>query len=75
MIAERVVTTTTRLPRSGEVDGIDYYFERRDNFLKRLEQHEFLEHAQVYDHFYGVSKAALAPARYIPSSFPSTAAS
>ncbi len=58
-IAERVVTTTTRLPRSGEVDGIDYYFERRDNFLKRLEQHEFLEHAQVYDHFYGVSKAAL----------------
>jgi len=56
---ERVITTTTREPRKGEIDGVDYHFETKENFLQHINKGEFLEHANVYDHFYGVSKAAL----------------
>ena len=55
----RVITTTTRLPRAGEVDGVDYHFMTPEAFSKALENGEFLEHARVYDHDYGVSKSAL----------------
>ena len=56
---ERVITTTTRKPRKGEANGIDYHFETKENFLRRVDNGEFLEHASVYNYFYGVSKAAL----------------
>ena len=62
--ASRVITTTTRSPRLGERDGIDYYFETNDRFLARLETGDFLEHAQVYDHYYGVSKQAIFDEKY-----------
>ncbi len=56
---QRVITTTTRLPRPGEIDGVDYHFETPENFEKRLENEEFFEYAKVYDRYYGVSKKAI----------------
>ena len=51
-----VVTATTRPRRPGEVDGRDYIFLSRDEFLRRLGRGGFLEHAQVYGHLYGVPR-------------------
>jgi guanylate kinase len=53
----RVVTCTTRLPRPGEVEGRDYYFISPADFARRLTAGEFLEHAQVYNHCYGIPRA------------------
>jgi len=53
----RAVTCTTRPPRQGEQDGIDYYFLDAASFLKRLQAGNFLEHATVYGQSYGILKA------------------
>ena len=53
----RAVTCTTRPPRPGERDGVDYYFLDAGSFLKRLQAGNFLEHATVYGYPYGVLKA------------------
>jgi guanylate kinase len=53
----RVVTCTTRPPRPGEVDGVDYYFLDAASFLKRVQAGNFLEHATVYGHSYGTLKS------------------
>lgn len=53
----RAVTCTTRPPRKGERDGVDYYFLDADSFLKRVQAGNFLEHATVYGHSYGILKA------------------
>ena len=50
------LSTTTRAPRPGEVDGKDYRFLSKDNFLKERDQGHFLEWAEVHGHFYGTSK-------------------
>src|SRR5262249_46451577 len=42
----RVVTCTTRAPRTGERDGVDYYFLDAASFLKRVQAGNFLEHAR-----------------------------
>ena len=47
---------TTRAPRQGEVDGVDYYFVARERFEEMIGAGEFLEHANVYGNFYGTSK-------------------
>jgi guanylate kinase len=52
----RAVTCTTRPPRSGEIDGRDYYFLDSAAFSQRLAAGGFLEHATVYDHCYGIPK-------------------
>jgi guanylate kinase len=52
----RAVTCTTREPRRGEQDGVDYYFLDATSFLKRVQAGDFLEHATVYGHSYGVLK-------------------
>jgi|SRR6185369_6914138 len=49
----RAVTCTTRDPRPGERDGIDYYFLDATSFLKRVQAGNFLEHATVYGNSYG----------------------
>ena len=41
----RVVTCTTRIPREGEIDGVDYHFLSDEEFKRRAEAAEFLEHA------------------------------
>ncbi|SEA16613.1 guanylate kinase [Microbulbifer marinus] len=50
------VSHTTRPMRPGEQHGINYHFVERDEFLAMLDRDAFLEHAQVFDNFYGTSK-------------------
>lgn len=51
------VSHTTRAPRPGEVDGKDYNFISVADFQAMVGQGAFLEHAQVFDNFYGTSQA------------------
>ena len=53
------VSATTRKPRNGEVHGVNYFFIEKEEFTKMIENGEFLEHAQIYDNFYGTPKAAI----------------
>ena len=52
----RVVTCTTRAPRETEGDGIDYHFLDEEEFQRRIEAGDFLEHAMVYGKRYGTLK-------------------
>ena len=47
------VSCTTRPPRPGEVDGKDYHFVTVETFHQMVEAGQFLEHARVFDNFYG----------------------
>ena len=51
------VSATTREPRPGEVDGKDYFFIDKAKFEDMVEKGEFLEHAKVFDNYYGTPKA------------------
>jgi len=51
------VSYTTRPPRPGEVDGVDYHFVDLEKFREMATNHEFLEWAHVFDHRYGTPKA------------------
>lgn len=51
------VSATTRKPRTGEEDGVDYHFVTRDAFREMAEAGEMLEHAEVFDNLYGSPKA------------------
>lgn len=53
------VSYTTRPPRPGEVDGIDYYFVGEAEFVEMLARNDFLEHALVYGNRYGTSRARI----------------
>jgi guanylate kinase len=53
----RAITCTTREPRQGEKDGVDYYFLDAGTFLKRVQAGNFLEHATVYGNSYGTLKS------------------
>ena len=53
---EMSVSATTRKPREGEVDEVNYYFITKDKFKKMCDNNEFLEYASVYDNFYGTPK-------------------
>ncbi len=55
----RAITCTTRPPRPGEKDGVDYYFLTATDFLKRVQAGNFLEHATVYGNSYGLLKSEL----------------
>jgi len=48
---------TTRKPRAGEVEGLNYFFTEREDFLKRIDKDDFLEYAEVYGNFYGTPKS------------------
>jgi guanylate kinase len=53
------VSHTTRAPRPGEQNGVHYYFVDQQKFLDMQVQGQFLEHAKVFDNYYGTSKTAL----------------
>lgn len=53
----RAVTCTTRAPRPGEEHGVHYYFFSMEEFNRRLQTGEFLEHADVYKNRYGTLKS------------------
>src|SRR5215470_4609470 len=51
------ISHTTRSPRSGERDGVDYYFTDRDEFLRMANRGEFLEWAEFNGQLYGTTRA------------------
>jgi len=50
------VSHTTRPKRDGEVDGVDYHFVSQETFKQMIGEGAFLEHAQVFDNFYGTAQ-------------------
>ncbi len=53
------VSHTTRAPRPGEQDGVDYYFVDEPEFVRLIDEGAFLEHAHVFDRRYGTTHAAV----------------
>ena len=53
------VSVTTRLKRSDEIDGKDYFFRSDKEFDDMVAQEKFLEHAKVFDHSYGTLKSEI----------------
>jgi len=53
------ISHTTRQRRSGEVNGVDYFFISLPEFLRMTEEGIFLEHAEVYGNYYGTSRNAV----------------
>lgn len=53
------VSHTTRAMRPGEENGVDYHFVDVDRFKPMVEAGEFIEHAQVFDNFYGTAESSL----------------
>ena len=50
------VSATTRSPRAGEVDGVNYYFLTKDEFKDKVESNGFIEYANVHGNYYGTPK-------------------
>ena len=53
------ISHTTRAPRKGEEHGREYYFTENEDFLDMIAEDAFFEHAQVFDNYYGTSKASI----------------
>ena len=51
------VSATTRTPRTGEVEGVNYYFMSKEKFREKIASNDFLEYAEVYDNYYGTPKS------------------
>jgi guanylate kinase len=56
---KRAVTCTTRPPREGEQDGVDYHFLTEEQFARGLRARKFLEHATVYGYSYGLWRSEI----------------
>ena len=54
------ISHTTRSPRPNEIHGKDYYFVSKNTFKKLIKKGEFLEHAKVFDNYYGSSTNLIA---------------
>lgn len=54
-----VITMTSRAPRNGEVEGVDYFFVSREGFEALIEQDEFIEYANVYNDYKGIPKSQI----------------
>ena len=54
---EYSISVTTRPPREGEKDGVDYFFVAREEFERKIAEEEFLEYATVYSNYYGTRKS------------------
>jgi len=50
------ISATTREPRKMEKPGVNYHYLSREDFLNRIDKHDFLEYAEVYGNFYGTPK-------------------
>lgn len=55
----RVITATTRAPRKGEKDGVDYHFWTIKQFEQAIKKGQMLEWAQVHTHYYGIPKKSV----------------
>ena len=56
-LVRRSISTTTRDPRPGEQDGVDYFFVNRSRFDELKQNNELIEWAEVHGHLYGTRKA------------------
>lgn len=56
------ISTTTRAPREGERDGVDYHFVSQDRFIADIKQGAFLEWAQVHNNYYGTALSPITQA-------------
>ncbi|AEE96177.1 guanylate kinase [Mahella australiensis] len=54
---ELSISATTRAPRRGEREGVNYFFKTVDEFKRMIEDGEFLEYAEVYGNYYGTPKS------------------
>lgn len=63
----KLITTTTRKPRPNEVDGVDYYFVSKNEFLRRQQSNNFIEFTQYAGNFYGLEKEELETRKNNPS--------
>ena len=50
------ISHTTRTPRPNEINGKDYFFIKKNHFKKLIKKGKFLEHARVFENYYGSSK-------------------
>lgn len=55
------VSATTRDPREGEIPNVSYYYITKEEFLKKVEENAFLEHAKYVDNFYGTYLSEVEP--------------
>lgn len=55
----QTVSATTRAPREGEKDGVDYYFLSEEEFKKRIEHGDFIEYVQYGKNYYGTLKSEI----------------
>lgn len=53
------VSATTRAPREGEQEGVNYYYKTNEEFKKMIEEGDLFEYAERYGNFYGTPKAAI----------------
>jgi guanylate kinase len=53
------VSHTTRAARPGELEGVDYHFTSHEEFERLVEEGEFLEHARVFDNYYGTGRSTV----------------
>lgn len=59
---KKVLTSTSRLPRNGEQNGMDYNFISQEQFKQKISQEEFLEHVEYGGNYYGTEKSRVNPA-------------
>ena len=50
------VSHTTRKPRSNEVDGVDYFFIKKNEFERLIKENQVYEHAKIFENYYGTLK-------------------
>ena len=50
------ISATTRTPRSGEINGVDYFFITKDEFANKIDNNGFVEWAQVHNNYYGTPR-------------------
>lgn len=53
------ISSTSRLPRGTEKNGVEYFFHSRQEFEQKIQSHEFAEWANVHDQYYGTSRKTL----------------
>ena len=53
------ISHTTRTPRSNEIDGVDYFFIKKEKFKELISKKKFLEYAKVFNNYYGSSKEVI----------------
>jgi len=52
----RSISATTRKPRPGDIDGKDYFFKSKNDFLKMISEGKLLEYSEIYGNLYGIPK-------------------